>query len=94
MGELSSDGDAGPPVDGIKREFFMEEGIPIYGLQHCVHNLTKSIHESLTYWSKFYNILKNVGGASHDEGTTRAIQCDVLTRHTLPTQGAPIQEVL
>ena len=62
MGELSSDGDAGPPVDGIKREFFMEEGIPIYGLQHCVHNLTKSIHESLTYWSKFYNMLKNVGG--------------------------------
>ena len=38
---------------------FMPNAIPIYGLQHCVHNLNLDIHLSLRYRDRFFEQLKN-----------------------------------
>lgn len=32
---------------------FMREGLQVYGMQHCVHNVTKDLHALLLYWPTF-----------------------------------------
>ena len=41
------------------RLYFLPNTLPIYGMQHCIDNLTKAVHESLTHWPSFLAELNN-----------------------------------
>ena len=43
-----------------ERAHFMEHALTVYGLQHCIDNLTSAVHQELSYWDRFYPQLKNM----------------------------------
>ena len=49
---------AQPNVD-INR-FFLENALPVMGMQHCVYNLLKEIHTAIPFWDVFWHDLKNL----------------------------------
>ncbi|CAE7233185.1 unnamed protein product [Symbiodinium sp. KB8] len=49
-----------PAEDVPRQRYFLPNALPIMGMQHCVHNLLKEAHTSLTGWSEFWQDLKNL----------------------------------
>eukprot|EP00973_Karenia_brevis_P016815 2304499-Karenia_brevis.AAC.1 len=49
-------------------QHFMEEAIPIYGIQHAIDNISKDTHSSLQYWDTFWNSLKQFSNLLYSEG--------------------------
>ena len=41
-----------------ERQHFMNNVVTVYGIQHAVDNLTKSVHSSLQHWGTFHDQLK------------------------------------
>lgn len=46
--------------DVFDRKYFLQNALPVMGMQRCVHNLLKEVHESLAGWKKFWEDLKNI----------------------------------
>ncbi|CAE7524520.1 unnamed protein product [Symbiodinium sp. CCMP2456] len=40
--------------------FFLENALPVMGMQHCVYNLLKEIHTAIPFWDVFWRDLKNL----------------------------------
>ena len=57
-GEALQADEAAAQVPG--QRFFLPNAIPIMGMQHCVCNLLKEVHNALEHWSGFWQDLKNL----------------------------------
>ena len=63
-GEVEDDalpqGGAVPNLD-VDR-YFLEQALPVMGMQHCVYNLLQEVHTALPFWRELWDDLKNLEG--------------------------------
>ena len=56
---------AAPRPERTPRAFYMQNGVSTYGLQHCMDNLTKLVHQKLPVWKLFSDHLHNINVLLH-----------------------------